>query len=119
SALVANNFRLDDHAALTLPPSRRVLSLSIHMGGTAGASGLPPCFDHQSGGSARQTDVFSPRHDIVAALGPEQCEERRGANPTVHPHESSATRERFPPSPQQAAQDPDGPEPRGRVAGPQ
>ena len=68
-------------------------AVAIHMGGTARAPGVPPCFDHQPGGSARQTHVFSHRHDIVAALSRQEFKDLRGGKPAIQPHEYSGTRE--------------------------
>ena len=66
---------------------------AIHVGGTARAPGVSPCFDHQPGGSARQTHVFSHRHDIVAAQSFQEFEDLRGGKPAIQPNEDSGTRE--------------------------
>src|SRR3569833_2669418 len=108
SAPVADDLRLDDHAAFfLLPATRCVSSFSVHMSGTTKPKRKPPRPNHQSGRPTRKTHVFSHRYGIVAAFGLQKLKDRRGRKPAIQTYQHAGTWECGPQPLEYPAQGPD------------
>ena len=110
----------DHHPALMAPRAGGVAGGGIDVRGLASGLALRACHLHGGLGLPFQDRVLRHRHYVVESrFGIQEVEDRRRRKAPVEPDEKPRLWKRRPQQREQPTQHPDGPHPRGCVAGPQ